>query len=61
MASMVAAANAVLAGALVALALVNAIGTPAPVAQAAGAVIGIGLLTATLIYERRRIARAAPG
>lgn len=61
MASMVAAANAVLAGALLALALVNAVGMPAPVAQAAGAVIGIGLLTATFIYERRRIRRAAAG
>ncbi len=58
MASMIAAVNGVLGGALVALALVTGLGVPAPVAQTAGATIGVTLLAATLTYERRRI-RAA--
>ncbi|WP_164234540.1 hypothetical protein [Microbacterium hydrocarbonoxydans] len=55
MASMVAAVNAVLGGALVALALLTAAGAPALGAQFTGTTVGAGLLSATLIYERRRI------
>lgn len=61
MASMIAAVNAVLGGALLALVLTNGIGLPAVVAQIAGAVIGAALLAATLIYERRRVRHAVVG
>lgn len=58
MASMIGAANCVLGGAIVALALFVGLHVPALLAQAAGAAVGLALLGATLIYERRRI-RAA--
>ncbi|WP_336628114.1 MULTISPECIES: hypothetical protein [unclassified Microbacterium] len=58
MASMIAAVNCVLGGALVALALTEGIGSPLLGAQLSGATVGIVLLGATLTYERRRI-RAA--
>lgn len=58
MASMVGAVNAVLGGALVTLVLVGVFSVSELPAQTAGIVIGALLLTATLIYERRRI-RAA--
>lgn len=58
MASMVAAVNAVLGGALLALGLVVGLGLPPAPSQVAGAIVGIGLLVATLVYERRRIRRA---
>ncbi|WP_309129763.1 hypothetical protein [Microbacterium sp.] len=61
MASMIAAVNAVLGGALVALVLAIGVEVPTGVAQLAGGVVGLALLTATLTYERRRIRAASPG
>lgn len=58
MASMIAAVNCVLGGALVALVLSLGAGLPVPPAQVVGAFVGIVLLVSTLTYERRRI-RAA--
>ncbi|WP_433675767.1 hypothetical protein [Microbacterium gorillae] len=58
MASMIGAANCVLGGAIVALALFVGLHVPALPAQAAGAVVGLTLLGATLVYERRRIRTA---
>ncbi|MFJ4165458.1 hypothetical protein ACIPY5_07865 [Microbacterium sp. NPDC089698] len=59
MASMVAAVNCVLGGALIALALSVGLGLPALSAQLAGAAVGFALLVATLAYERRRIRGAS--
>lgn len=59
MASMIAAVNCVLGGALVTLVMLIGLGAPPLVAQAVGAVLGLALLGATLIYERRRIREAA--
>lgn len=60
MASMVAAVNCVLGGALVALTLSAGLGLPALASQLTGAAVGFALLVSTLTYERRRI-RAASG
>jgi hypothetical protein len=59
MASMVAAVNCVLGGALIALALSVGLGLPALSPQLAGAAVGFALLVATLAYERRRIRGAS--
>ena len=58
MASMIAAVNAVLGGALVALVLIFGAGVAPLAAQLSGILVGVVLLAATLIYERRRIRRA---
>ncbi|UYO97053.1 hypothetical protein OED01_15860 [Microbacterium sp. M28] len=57
MASMIGAVNSVLGGAIVALVLIVGLGIPAAPAQIAGVAVGLGLLMATLGYERRRIRR----
>jgi hypothetical protein len=57
MASMIAVVNSVVAGAICALILSLLLGAPTPVAVLAGVVIGGALLAATLVYQRRRIAR----
>ncbi|MBO9625164.1 MAG: hypothetical protein J7484_02165 [Microbacterium sp.] len=59
MASMVAAVNCVLGGALVALALAVGLGMPTAPAHLSGAAVGLSLLVATLTYERRRIRAAS--
>lgn len=59
MASMVAAVNCVLGGALVALALAVGLAVPVLAAQLIGAAVGVALLLATLTYERRRIRAAS--
>lgn len=61
MASMIAAVNAVLGGALVALVLLTGLGAPTFPAQIVGAAVGLVLLAATLVYERRRIREATEG
>jgi hypothetical protein len=61
MASMIAAVNAVLGGALVALVLLTGFGAPTLPAQIVGAAVGLVLLAATLVYERRRIREATEG
>lgn len=60
MSSMIAAVNAVLGGALVALVLIFGADVPPLVAQMAGILVGVVLLAATLTYERRRIRLAYP-
>ncbi|GAA5092379.1 hypothetical protein GCM10025760_20950 [Microbacterium yannicii] len=60
MASMVAAVNCVLGGAVVTLALIFGGGWEIVPAQIAGVAVGVLLLTATLAYERRRIRAAYP-
>jgi len=60
MASMIAAVNAVLGGALVALVLIFGASVHPLAAQISGIVVGMLLLTATLTYERRRIRVAYP-
>lgn len=60
MASMIAAVNCVLGGALVALALIFGRAAQPLTAQFAGVVVGLVLLAATLTYERRRIRLAYP-
>jgi hypothetical protein len=57
MASMIAVVNSVVAGAICALILSLLLGAPTPVAVLTGVVIGGALLAATLVYQRRRIAR----
>lgn len=59
MASMIGAVNAVLGGALVALALIIGGGARPLPAQIAGVAAGVALLAATLTYERRRIRRSS--
>lgn len=54
-ASMIAAVNSVVGGALLALVLIIGAGVQPLTAQMAGAGTGLILLTATLIYERRRL------
>lgn len=61
MASMIAAVNCVLGGALVTLLLIFGGGWEALPAQISGVIAGVLLLTATLTYERRRILAAYPG
>src|SRR5690606_20986414 len=58
MATMIGIVNCVLAGVLVALALIFGAHLAAVPAQLSGVVVGVVLLTSTLTYERRRI-RAA--
>jgi len=60
MASMIAAVNSVLGGALVTLALLTGVRAPTLPAHLAGVGVGLVLLGATLTYERRRV-RAASG
>ncbi|MFK4851162.1 hypothetical protein ACI3KT_05975 [Microbacterium sp. ZW T6_19] len=60
MASMIGTVNSVLGGALVALLLIFGGGAQPLLAQIAGVVVGAALLTATLMYERRRIRAAYP-
>lgn len=59
MASMIAAVNCVLGGALVALALIVGFGVPAEAGRIVGVAVGATLLVATLTYERRRIRLAS--
>jgi len=61
MASMIAAVNCVLGGALITLLLIFGGGWGALPAQISGVAVGVLLLTATLTYERRRILAAYPG
>ncbi len=58
MASMIAAVNSVLGGALVALLLLFGIGAPTLLSQLVGVIVGLVLLASTLSYERRRIRTA---
>ncbi|WP_109210219.1 MULTISPECIES: hypothetical protein [Microbacterium] len=60
MATTIGAVNAVLGGAIVSLTLAMTLSLPRIAAVLAGVVVGAVLLTATLRYERRRIAAAAP-
>ncbi|MFF1574652.1 hypothetical protein ACFVWR_18075 [Leifsonia sp. NPDC058292] len=57
MASMIAVVNAVVAGAICALILSLLLGVTTAFAALTGVVVGGALLTATLVYQRRRIAR----
>jgi hypothetical protein len=59
MASMIGAVNAVLGGALVALAMIIGLGIEPLPSHAAGVTVGVVLLAATLTYERRRIRRSS--
>lgn len=61
MASMIGTVNSVLGGAIVALLLLFAGAVEPLLAQISGAIVGVILLTATLMYERVRIGSAYPG
>lgn len=57
--SMIGVVNSVLGGALFALIMIIHLGLPTLVSQIAGVVSGLVLLTATLIYENRRLREAS--
>lgn len=60
MASMIGTVNSVLGGALVALVLIFGGAVEPLLAQISGVIVGLILLAATLMYERRRIRSAYP-